>query len=67
MAREKIISSQSTDSEDEQFNTALRPMNLDECIGMGDLLEKLQISISAALQRKEPMARRGWARPPLHT
>lgn len=55
MAREKIISSQSTGVEDEQMNTALRPETLDECIGTGDLLEKLRISITAARQRNEPM------------
>jgi Holliday junction DNA helicase RuvB len=55
MAREKIISSQSTGSEDEDFNIALRPRRLDECIGMGELLEKLRISITAARQRGEPM------------
>jgi len=55
MAREKIISSQSTGPADEQFNVALRPQRLDECIGSGDLLEKLRISIAAARQRKEPM------------
>ena len=55
MAREKIISSGATDPDDEQFNVALRPRTLDECIGVGDLLEKLRISITAARQRNEPM------------
>ncbi len=55
MAREKIISNESISAEDEQFNTALRPSTLDECIGVGDLLEKLNISITAARQRNEPM------------
>ena len=55
MAREKIISSGPTGPEDEQFNIALRPTRLDECIGMRDLLEKLRISIAAARQRDEPM------------
>ena len=55
MAREKIISGESTGLEDEQFNIALRPTTLGECIGMGDLLEKLRISITAARQRAEPM------------
>jgi Holliday junction DNA helicase RuvB len=55
MAREKIISSQSTGSEDEQFNASLRPQTLAQCIGSGDLLEKLRISITAAKQRNEPM------------
>lgn len=55
MAREKIISKESTGPEDEKFNTALRPTRLEECIGMGDLLEKLRISIQAARKRDEPM------------
>ena len=55
MAREKIISSASTGVEDEQLNLALRPTTLDECIGSGDLLEKLRISITAARQRTDPM------------
>ena len=55
MARQKVISSDSTGPEDEQFNTALRPTQLDDCIGMDDLLEKLRISIAAAQQRGEPM------------
>ncbi len=55
MAREKIISTQSTGANDEQMNTALRPQTIDECIGSGDLLEKLRISIAAARARNEPM------------
>ncbi|MFP4052608.1 MAG: Holliday junction branch migration DNA helicase RuvB [Phycisphaerae bacterium] len=55
MAREKIISQQSTGSADETFNAALRPTTLDECIGTGELMEKLRISIQAARQRSEPM------------
>ena len=55
MAREKIISTESTGPEDEKFNVALRPVSLDECIGSPELLEKLRISIAAASQRGEPM------------
>jgi len=55
MAREKIISNESTGPDDEHFNIALRPTRLDECIGMGDLLEKLRISVTASCQRDEPM------------
>jgi Holliday junction DNA helicase RuvB len=55
MAREKIISTESTGPEDEQFNVALRPTRLDDCIGMGELLEKLRISIAASRGRNEPM------------
>jgi len=55
MARDKIITARATGPEDEQFNASLRPRTLDECIGMGELLEKLRISIAAARQRNEPM------------
>ena len=55
MAREKIISADSTGPDDEHFNITLRPKSLDECIGMEELLEKLRISITAAKQRGEPM------------
>jgi len=55
VAREKIISSKSISADDEKLNLALRPTTLNECIGSGDLLEKLRISITAARQRSEPM------------
>ncbi|MFP3937816.1 MAG: Holliday junction branch migration DNA helicase RuvB [Phycisphaerae bacterium] len=55
MAREKIISQSSTGAEDEQYNAALRPRSLDECIGMTELIEKLRISVTAARNREEPM------------
>ena len=55
MAREKIISQESIGPEDETLNVALRPRTLDECIGTGDLMEKLRIAIAAARQRNEPM------------
>ncbi len=55
MPRDKIISGDSGGVEDESYNMSLRPRTLDECIGMGDLLEKLRISITAACQRDEPM------------
>ena len=55
MARDKIISSESTGPEDEHFNTSLRPERLDDCIGGGDLMEKLRIAIAAARRRNEPM------------
>lgn len=55
MAREKIISGESAGADEEQFNTALRPLRLDDCIGMSELLEKLRISITASRDRNEPM------------
>jgi Holliday junction DNA helicase RuvB len=55
MARDKVITAKCAGPEDEKFNASLRPTTLDQCIGMGELLEKLRISITAARQRKEPM------------
>ena len=55
MARQKIISSQSTGPEEEQLNITLRPTTLDECIGANELVQKLRIAITAAKQRGEPM------------
>jgi Holliday junction DNA helicase RuvB len=55
MARQKILSRQSTGADDEKLNVALRPETLDQCIGAEELLEKLRIAIQAARQREEPM------------
>lgn len=55
MARETIISSKPLGGDDEQFNVALRPARLDDCIGSPDLMEKLRIAISASRGRGEPM------------
>ena len=55
MAREKIIASDSIGPEDEQFNAALRPQRLDDCIGSGELMEKLRIAVEAASGRTEPV------------
>ncbi|HDZ21072.1 hypothetical protein LCGC14_0456490 [marine sediment metagenome] len=55
MARERIISGQPIGPEDEQFNMALRPQSLAECIGAGELMTKLRIAIDAARQRTEPV------------
>ena len=55
MARKKIISAGSAGGEEEQFNVALRPRTLDECIGSPELIEKLRIAVVAARNRREPM------------
>lgn len=55
MVRESIIKADSLGPEEEQFNLALRPRYIRECIGSSMLLEKLRIAIIAARQRKEPM------------
>ena len=55
MARKKIINPTSAGGEDEDFNVALRPRTLDECIGSPELIEKLRIAVAAARSRREPM------------
>ncbi|MDY7011059.1 MAG: Holliday junction branch migration DNA helicase RuvB [Planctomycetota bacterium] len=55
MARKKIISRESAGPDDEQFNVALRPRRLDECIGSPELMEKIRIAVAAARGRSEPM------------
>ncbi len=55
MARQRIITSQSLDQEEEQYNLSLRPQRLDECIGSGRVLDKLRIALTAAKQRSDPM------------
>ena len=55
MARQKIITAESGGVEDEQYNVALRPRTLEECIGAEELVEKLRIALAASKQRGEPM------------
>jgi len=55
MARERLITGDSLGHEDDQLNRALRPRVLDECIGTGDIFEKLHIALTASRQRGEPM------------
>ncbi|MCM8784109.1 MAG: Holliday junction branch migration DNA helicase RuvB [Candidatus Omnitrophica bacterium] len=52
--RERIIVPQETE-EDLIFNLSLRPQRLEEFIGQGKVVEGLNITISAALNRKEPL------------
>ena len=55
MSRERILSAEAQSSEEESFNWSLRPNSLAEYIGQSALKEKLQISLCAARQRKEPL------------
>jgi len=54
MARDRILSGQQRTA-DEPVDTALRPKRLSEMVGQRAVLEKLQIAISAAKQRGEPL------------
>ena len=55
MAIDRILSSDSRGDKEEQFNSALRPQSLGECIGQANVKEKLSIAIQAATQRGEPL------------
>ncbi len=55
MARERIISSESTGHEEEQVNYALRPRLLDEVVGQRQVIEQLKIALEAAKGRGEAM------------
>jgi Holliday junction DNA helicase RuvB len=55
MAIGRIISGQSLSEQEESFNVSLRPKFLGECIGQGNVREKLSIAIAAAKQRSEPL------------
>jgi Holliday junction DNA helicase RuvB len=51
----RIISGQSLSEQEESFNVSLRPKYLAECVGQGNVREKLAIAIEAAKQRAEPL------------
>ncbi|MFG0330547.1 MAG: Holliday junction branch migration DNA helicase RuvB [Phycisphaerales bacterium] len=55
MARERIVTGETVEPEEEGFNWSLRPQSLDEYIGQPNLVEKLRIAIAAAKMRGEPM------------
>jgi len=55
MPRERIISGQSQGEEENHFNYALRPQSFRQYIGQPTLIRKLQIAVTAARQRAEPV------------
>ncbi|MBC8378360.1 MAG: Holliday junction branch migration DNA helicase RuvB [Planctomycetes bacterium] len=55
MAIDRVLSSDSRGDKEEQFNSALRPQSLGECIGQANVKEKLSIAVQAARQREEPL------------
>jgi len=54
MARDRIISGEQRPSDD-SIDTALRPQSIDEMVGQRPVLEKLDIAMTAARQRGEPL------------
>ena len=55
MTRERIVMGEPLSVEEEVAHSALRPRRLSEFVGHRPLVEKLRISIDAALQRGEPI------------
>ncbi len=55
MAIGRVISGQALSEAEETFNTSLRPQQLGECIGQGNIREKLSIAMEAAKLRSEPL------------
>lgn len=55
MAIGRVINGQALSEAEETFNTSLRPQRLGECIGQGNIREKLSIAMEAAKLRSEPL------------
>lgn len=55
MAKERIISSQNLDPQEERLHQSLRPTSLEDYVGQPRLVEKLSIALQAVRQRDEPM------------
>jgi Holliday junction DNA helicase RuvB len=55
MARERIVSGESSGEEEVRQNYALRPQRFAQYIGQESLIRKLKIAVQAAAGRKEPV------------
>jgi Holliday junction DNA helicase RuvB len=55
MARERIVSGESSGEEEVRQNYALRPQRFAQYIGQESLIQKLKIAVEAARGRKEPV------------
>jgi Holliday junction DNA helicase RuvB len=55
MAIDRVITSDSRNEAEENFNVSLRPKQLSECIGQQKVIDKLKIAIEAAKKRNEPL------------
>jgi len=55
MAINRVITGQSMNEQEENFNVSLRPKLLSECIGQKNVKEKLSIAMAAAQKRGEPL------------
>jgi holliday junction DNA helicase RuvB len=55
MAIDRVITGESKNEAEENFNVSLRPKQLRECIGQAKVIDKLKIAIEAAKKRNEPL------------
>jgi len=55
MAIDRVIRSDEGNDKEQEFNAALRPKSLAECVGQKNVKDKLSIAIQAANQRNEPL------------
>ncbi|HUS58942.1 MAG TPA: Holliday junction branch migration DNA helicase RuvB [Planctomycetota bacterium] len=55
MTRERIVTGASLSPDEETFNWTLRPKRLCDLIGQKAMVQRLQIALQAAAQRKEPL------------
>lgn len=55
MAIDRVLNSDSTNEQEENFNASLRPTKFAECVGQENVKEKLAIAIAAAKKRGEPL------------
>ncbi len=55
MAKERIISGQPLDPQEDRLNQSLRPTAIHDYVGQPRLVEKLTIALQAVRQRDEPM------------
>ncbi len=55
MAIDRVITGESRNEAEENFNVSLRPRQLRECVGQRRVIDKLKIAIEAAKKRNEPL------------
>ncbi|MFW6059418.1 MAG: Holliday junction branch migration DNA helicase RuvB [Phycisphaeraceae bacterium] len=55
MAKQRIVSAEAADPQEEAAHHSLRPSRLDDYVGQSQLVEKLRITLQAVRERDEPM------------
>jgi len=64
VGRERIISQDSANRDEDRFNESLRPEHLEDCVGQQQVAEQLRIALEAAKKRGEPLEHVLLAGPP---